>query len=1099
MRRMFLAITSPFLIIIKEADRKMALSNGAPAAKRARPSIVQGKGQSSKNVMTRRPRLFQPFRALGLVTDDVPFVLLVRHGGRDAVKPDIHIFTCIGNSWMMWNADRMTLLFVGEPVEDDIRSLLIMSGSSGKDTVLAATGSKIHCFIRGKLVNTMNTEEEQETINTNHSSCQLSHLLSVGDNVMALSKQEDRLYVWSFAQKSLLRKIDLGRPIVGTNDTFHASAILHPSTYIDKVLLGSDNGHLQLYNFRTSTLLHTFTRSSLLEYMDIEEALIDPEESFAIVDLVQTPAIDIVAIVFEAGYILLLDIRYDEPILYARAARGNVSQGKILGKSSVSFRTDGMAYTMAVGTRLGDIILFDLENSLAPAPGAKKARPAQLAHTIRTAHTGSVSSVQFLQGQPLLISNGSDNAIRQWFFEVNTVNGAGDLGGDQSIPSTTAPPRLLKTREGHSAPPRVIRYIGEGGGTIISTGGDDRSVRSVSVIRDSRSAELSQGSLQKKANQIARPVISLKLSPAFSIAHSSTRTRDWDDLVTVHAGLPFAQSWSTRNSKMGEHKMRSTKLDKRAEEIEATAVDVSVCGNFSMVGNEDGYVEMYNIQSGRYRRRYDTRTTKKQRVAKKLKGGVVQWKEEVVPIKGAKVTGIASDAINKSLAASTADGQLHFFDFHDGHLIDSIQTRSSILSISLHRPSNLLACTHKDQSITLYDMETRKQVRLFQGFAGEILDIAFSPDGRWLVASCKDGFVRTFDIPTSRLVDYFYTKEIAISITFSPLGDFLATVHENSRGIFLWANRNQYLNLPLSGIDEQEVLNLAAKNTAQEALPSLRGVDLDELAEEDAKLKELDAGEAEYQRTFTSQPQLFVSDDVTSEEGGLLTLSTMPRSRWMTLLNLDIIKARNKPKEAPKKPEKAPFFLPVGAGNRPDSAIDRKTGFSLGEEILADEEANAGTQSKRLQVLASNGLDFQSEFSQRLAGALQDDQMDALFVYLNALSPPALDSEIRSLARLEDLTCFLNCMTRRLQQHLDYDAVQAMVSVALKIHGDMIAMNGTKPDATITDNKDADESDQLGGAMRALMAEQYREGNRLLDLVQYCMGSLAFVRDMPLV
>ncbi|PWN33653.1 Utp21-domain-containing protein [Meira miltonrushii] len=1062
----------------------MALSNGAPAAKRARSSAVQGKGQSSKAVTTRRAKLFQPFRALGLVTDDVPFVLLVRHGGRDAVKPDIYIFTCIGNSWMMWDADRMTLLFVGEPVENDIRSLLIMSGSSGKDTVLAASGSNIHCFIRGKLVDTMTTEDEG-IISAGQTSVQLSHLLSVGDNVMALSKQEDKLYVWSFAQKSLLRTIDLGRPIVGTDDTFHASAILHPSTYVDKVLLGSDNGYLQLYNFRNSTLLHTFKRSSLLEYMDIEEALVDPEESFAIVDLVQTPAIDIVAIMFEAGYVLLMDIRYDEPILYARAARGNVSQGKILGRSSVSFRTDGMAYTMAVGTRLGDIILFDLENSLAPAPGGRKARPAQLAHTIRTAHTGAVSSVQFLQGQPLLISNGSDNAVRQWFFE--------------SVPSTTAPPRLLKTREGHSAPPRVIRYIGEGGNTIISTGGDDRSVRSVSVIRDSRSAELSQGALQKKANQIARPVISLKLSPAISFAHSSTRTRDWDDLVTVHSGLPFAQSWSTRNNKMGEHRMRSTKLDKRAEESEATAVDLSVCGNFSMVGNEDGYVEMYNIQSGRYRRRYDTRTTKKQRVVKKLKGGVVQWKEEVVPIKGAKVTGIASDAINKTLAVSTADGKLHFFDFHDGHLIDSIQTRSPTLSTSLHRSSNLLACTHSDQSITLYDMETRKQVRLFQGFAGEILDIAFSPDGRWLVASSRDGFVRTFDIPTSRLVDYFFTKEIAISITFSPLGDFLATVHENSRGIFLWANRNQYLNLPLSGIDEQEVLTLAAKNQAQEALPSLRGVDLDELADEDAKLKELDAGEAEYQRTFTSQPQLFVSDEASSEEGGLLTLSTMPRSRWMTLLNLDIIKARNKPKEAPKKPEKAPFFLPVGAGSRPDSAIDRKSGLSLGEEIMADEETDSGNQSRRLQVLASNGLDFQSEFSQRLAGALQDDQMDALFVYLNALSPPALDSEIRSLARLEDLTCFLNCMTRRLQQHRDYDAVQAMVSVALRIHGDMIAMNGTKSDANTTDEEDADQGEQLGTAMKTLMAEQYREGNRLLDLVQYCMGTLSFVRDMPLV
>lgn len=47
---------------------------------------------------------------------------------------------------------------------------------------------------------------------------------------------------------------------------------------------------------------------------------------------------------------------------------------------------------------------------------------------------------------------------------------------------------------------------------------------------------------------------------------------------------------------------------------------------------------------------------------------------------------------------------------------------------------------------------------------------------------------------------------------------------------------------------------------------------------------------------------------------GLLTLTLMPRARWQTILNLETIKARNKPVEAPKAPERAPFFLPTVAG-----------------------------------------------------------------------------------------------------------------------------------------------------------------------------------------
>ena len=50
---------------------------------------------------------------------------------------------------------------------------------------------------------------------------------------------------------------------------------------------------------------------------------------------------------------------------------------------------------------------------------------------------------------------------------------------------------------------------------------------------------------------------------------------------------------------------------------------------------------------------------------------------------------------------------------------------------------------------------------------------------------------------------------------------------------------------------------------------------------------------------------------------GLVTLSTLPKSRWHNLQNLDIIKLRNKPIEPPKQPKQAPFFLPTLPGIEP--------------------------------------------------------------------------------------------------------------------------------------------------------------------------------------
>ena len=49
---------------------------------------------------------------------------------------------------------------------------------------------------------------------------------------------------------------------------------------------------------------------------------------------------------------------------------------------------------------------------------------------------------------------------------------------------------------------------------------------------------------------------------------------------------------------------------------------------------------------------------------------------------------------------------------------------------------------------------------------------------------------------------------------------------------------------------------------------------------------------------------------------GVVTLSGLPRSRWESLFNLEVVKERNKPAEPPKPPPRAPFFLPTLRGER---------------------------------------------------------------------------------------------------------------------------------------------------------------------------------------
>jgi U3 small nucleolar RNA-associated protein 21 len=106
------------------------------------------------------------------------------------------------------------------------------------------------------------------------------------------------------------------------------------------------------------------------------------------------------------------------------------------------------------------------------------------------------------------------------------------------------------------------------------------------------------------------------------------------------------------------------------------------------------------------------------------------------------------------------------------------------------------------------------------GFRGRILDVAFSPDSRWLITASLDSIIRTFDIPSGCLVDAFKTSSIPTSITFSPTGDFLASSHVDSVGVYLWANKAQFSEVALRAIEEDEVF--------ETGLPSVQGAEEDE-------------------------------------------------------------------------------------------------------------------------------------------------------------------------------------------------------------------------------------------------------------------------------
>jgi len=87
-------------------DHSMAFEEGErPRKKRKQTESGSSKGDNR--------RLFAPFRALGFITNHVPFAMQVRSYKGATGAPRVHILTCLGRAWAEFEGEKMKLLFVG--------------------------------------------------------------------------------------------------------------------------------------------------------------------------------------------------------------------------------------------------------------------------------------------------------------------------------------------------------------------------------------------------------------------------------------------------------------------------------------------------------------------------------------------------------------------------------------------------------------------------------------------------------------------------------------------------------------------------------------------------------------------------------------------------------------------------------------------------------------------------------------------------------------------------------------------------------------------------------------------------------------------------
>jgi U3 small nucleolar RNA-associated protein 21 len=587
----------------------------------------------------------------------------------------------------------------------------------------------------------------------------------------------------------IIKTIDLNG--VGSNFIPHVG--IHPATYVNKILLGGrpaenhddksaakKSASLLLVNVKSGKMIHSFDclkskKSSKKKEGNGQSQGSDDSEPLIITALQQSPAVDTIAVGTSDGSVHLINTLHDVKLFTLHHKSKNLKLSGVNAISSLSFRTDGNATRqgvapLAVGRDDGSISVWDL-TPVEDENGGPTRRT--LLTEMEFVHYGGVSNLEYLPGEPLIISTGLvSNSIVMHVFDAPDHSG-----------------RILRQRKGHTSPPTLLRYLhpGAGGGGILANASDgtdasscqilscggagDLSLRVFSSARSNLDKEYSQGAgLEKKAKKLGylgpEGRAELLLPEIIGLASSEARSRDWGDLVTIHRNHAMAYVWSTKRGSQSGPVLRQPQWNVSAMKqrpprtANASSLAISVCGNFALVGTVGGVIYKYNLQSGLPRGSFPKdaviQTEEEERRRKRglklagdvgrsmrmleknlMKGGIsagdidqaerdqanfleVEAKRKATIDKASHtdaVVGIAIDSLNKTMVTCGADAKLVLWNFvtHMPHKKSPIMLPSPATKLCHVRDSDLAAIAMNDFGVAVFDCSSLAIVRYFGG------------------------------------------------------------------------------------------------------------------------------------------------------------------------------------------------------------------------------------------------------------------------------------------------------------------------------------------------------------------------------------------------
>lgn len=240
--------------------------------------------------MASSSRIFVKNRALGYVSNHVPLVVRYIERRKESV-----MVTCVGRHFHTYGSAHFTLLNVSGSHPEDISCL-----AADRFLIYTACGNRVYAWKMGTQI--------KHTYIGHYRPVHL--LLPFGPHLISVD-ESSTLKVWDIKAEDLYTELEFD------NKSFQITTILHPSTYLNKILLGSEQGQIQLWNLHTRKYVHCSLTVDCWYLCSLLCRLIFTFAGWqsAVTSMEQAPAIDVVAFGLADGRIILHNLRFDKTIV----------------------------------------------------------------------------------------------------------------------------------------------------------------------------------------------------------------------------------------------------------------------------------------------------------------------------------------------------------------------------------------------------------------------------------------------------------------------------------------------------------------------------------------------------------------------------------------------------------------------------------------------------------------------------------------------------------------------------------------------------------------------------------------------------------------